>query len=169
MTEPFVTDPQEMDTPAELMVETDHARLTPSASDTELIAAARVGDGGAYAILYERHALAARRLARQIVQPVDVEDVVAETFMRVLSTLRRGLGPAAAFRPYLLTAVRRRAIDVLCGQRRQTPTNDADLQDPGEPFEDPAIASSERSAIARAFLSLPDRRSAVPSHTLVDQ
>ncbi|HET9896186.1 MAG TPA: sigma-70 family RNA polymerase sigma factor [Streptosporangiaceae bacterium] len=140
------------------------------ATDAELIAAARSGDAAAYGLLYERHSGAATRLARQIVDDqADVDDVVAETFARVLSALRRGIGPAEAFRPYLLTAVRRAAIDVLRGRRRQVPTENTDLPDPGEPFIDPVVAGLDRSLAARAFLSLPERWSAVLWHTEIEE
>lgn len=143
--------------------------LTQSASDADLIAAARSGDASAYGMLYERHAAAARRLARQIVKtPADVDDVVAETFARVLYAIRSGNGPAEAFRPYMLTAVRRVAIDLVNGQRRQIPTDDADLPDPGGPFDDPMVADFERSLITRAFWSLPERWRAVLWHTEIE-
>lgn len=143
--------------------------LTQVASDADLIAAARSGDASAYGMLYERHAEAARRLARQIVKtPADVDDVVAETFARVLYAIRGGNGPAEAFRPYMLTAVRRVAIDLVNGQRRQIPTDDTDLPDPGEPFDDPMVAGLERSLITRAFWSLPERWRAVLWHTEIE-
>jgi len=140
------------------MAMTDALVVTTVSSDADLISAVRSGDADAYGILYQRHADSARRLARQISQrAADVDDVVAETFSRVLATIRRGAGPSAAFRPYLLTAVRRVAVDHVRGQRSQVPTDDAALPDPGEPFTDPAEASLERSIVARAFFSLPDR------------
>lgn len=143
--------------------------LTQSASDADLIAAARSGDASAYGVLYERHAAAARRLARQIVKtPADADDVVAETFARVLYAIKGGNGPAEAFRPYMLTAIRRVAIDLVNGQRRQIPTDDADLPDPGEPFDDPMVADFERSLITRAFWSLPERWRAVLWHTEIE-
>ena len=120
--------------------------------------------------MYQRHSAAADRLARPIVKhQADVDDVVAETFARVLHALKRGLGPAQAFRPYLLTAVRRVAIDLIRGQRKQVPTEEADLPDPGEPFSDPVIADLDRSMVARAFSSLPERWSAVLWHTEVEE
>ncbi len=121
-------------------------------------------------MLYERHSAAARGLARQIVRDqADVDDVVAETFARVLSALKRGIGPTEAFRPYLLTAARRVAIDVLRGQRRQVLTEDTDLPDPGEPFVDTVVDGLDRSLAARAFLSLPERWSAVLWHTEIEE
>jgi RNA polymerase sigma factor (sigma-70 family) len=139
-------------------------------SDADLISAARSGDPSAYGTLYERHVLAARRVAGQLVRaPADVDDVVAETFARMLRLIRKGGGPTEAFRPYLLTAVRRVAIDHLRGQSRQIPTDEPDLPDPGEPFVDPVIASLDNSLIVRAFRSLPERWTAVLWHTEVEE
>src|SRR5438105_3545719 len=86
----------------------------PPPSDAELIAASRAADAAAYASLYERHVTAARNLARQLVHGrAEADDIVAEAFAKVLDQLRRGRGPDGAFRPYLLTTVRRAAIDRL--------------------------------------------------------
>jgi RNA polymerase sigma factor (sigma-70 family) len=170
MTEPFTPDPPNMERSQVETGNTEPLRLTSLRSDADLIAAARSGDAEAYGVLYQRHSAAADRLARQIVKhPADVDDVVAETFARVLYAIKRGLGPAQAFRPYLLTAVRRVAIDLLRGQRKQVPTEEADLPDPGEPFSDPVIADLDRSIVARAFTSLPERWSAVLWHTEVEE
>jgi DNA-directed RNA polymerase specialized sigma24 family protein len=55
---------------------------------------------------------AAHGLARQLVRNrAEADDVVAETFAKILDLLHRGGGPDDAFRPYLLTAVRRAAYD----------------------------------------------------------
>jgi len=159
-----------METPLGDSAKAEPPSVTPSASDADLIAAARSGDADAYGVLYERHAAAARRLASQIVKtPADADDVVAETFARVLYALRNGNGPVEAFRPYLLTAVRRVAIDLVSGQRRQIPTDDADLPDPGLPFADPAVADLDRSLITRAFWSLPERWRSVLWHTEIEE
>ena len=170
MTEPFTSDLPNMERSPVETVNTEPLRLTSLRSDADLIAAARSGDAEAYGVLYQRHSAAADRLARQIVKhQADVDDVVAETFARVLHALKRGLGPAQAFRPYLLTAVRRVAIDLIRGQRKQVPTEEADLPDPGEPFSDPVIADLDRAIVARAFTSLPERWSAVLWHTEVEE
>jgi RNA polymerase sigma factor (sigma-70 family) len=138
-------------------------------SDADLIAASRSGDATAYDILYRRHAAAARSLARQLVRgQAEADDVVAETFAKILDLMRRGGGPEGAFRPYLLTAVRRAAYDRHRAERRQIVTDRLETFDPGVPFADPAVADLERTMIARAFASLPERWQAVLWHTEIE-
>jgi RNA polymerase sigma factor (sigma-70 family) len=137
--------------------------------DAELIAASRTGDAAAYATLYQRHVAAAHGLARQLVRgQAEADDVVAETFAKILDLLRRGGGPDGAFRPYLLTAVRRAAYDRHRAERRQVVTDEIEAFDPGVPFADPAVADLERTMIARAFASLPERWQAVLWHTEIE-
>ncbi|GAB2480717.1 sigma-70 family RNA polymerase sigma factor [Nocardiopsis aegyptia] len=137
--------------------------------DAEIIKRVRGGDTGAYATLYERHAAASRGLARQLLRgDAEVEDAVAEAFTRVLSVIQRGSGPTDSFRPYLLTAVRNAAYDRGRGDKRQVVTDDMESYDSGEPFVDPALEGLERSLIARAFLSLPERWQSVLWHTEIE-
>ncbi|RKS06927.1 RNA polymerase sigma factor (sigma-70 family) [Nocardiopsis sp. Huas11] len=137
--------------------------------DAEIIKRVRSGDTGAYATLYERHAAASRGLARQLLRgDAEVEDAVAEAFTRVLSVIQRGAGPTDSFRPYLLTAVRNAAYDRGRGDKRQVVTDDMESYDSGEPFVDPALEGLERSLIARAFLSLPERWQSVLWHTEIE-
>jgi RNA polymerase sigma factor (sigma-70 family) len=138
-------------------------------ADAELIAASRAGDTTAYATLYERHAAAAHRLARQLVRGhAEADDIVAESFAKLLDLLRRGGGPEGVFRPYLLTTVRRAAYDRHRAERRQVVTDQMEAFDPGVPFADPAVANLERTMIARAFASLPERWQAVLWHTEIE-
>jgi len=137
--------------------------------DADLIAASRTGDVAAYATLYQRHVAAAHGLARQLVRgQAEADDVVAETFAKVLDLLRRGGGPDGAFRPYLLTAIRRAAYDRHRAERRQVVTDEMEAFDPGVPFADPAVADLERTMIAGAFASLPERWQAVLWHTEIE-
>jgi RNA polymerase sigma factor (sigma-70 family) len=151
------------------MVMTEPPAVSVRSADADLIAAVREGDASAYGILYERHSARAIRLARQIVPAeADADDVVAESFAKILAAIKGGAGPSEAFRPYLLTAVRRVAFDHAKGQRTQVPTDDTEL-DEAEPFVDQAEASLERSLIAQAFASLPERWQAVLWYTEVEQ
>src|SRR5579875_485925 len=138
-------------------------------TDADLIRASRSGDTAAYGCLYERHVGAARALATRLMRgPAEVDDVVAEAFARVLDLLHRGGGPEDAFRPYLLTAVRRVAYDRFRAESRQVVSGEMEAFDPGQPFIDPAVAGLERTMIARAFLSLPERWRAVLWHTEIE-
>ncbi|PSK96315.1 RNA polymerase sigma factor (sigma-70 family) [Murinocardiopsis flavida] len=151
------------------MTEPQHDYTEVLSGDDRLIDAVREGDTGAYATLYERHHGAARGLARQMVRgDAEVDDVVAEAFTRVLSVVQRGGGPRDGFRPYLLTAVRHVVYDRSRGDKRQVVTDDMESFDRGEPFVDPALEGLERSLIARAFLSLPERWQSVLWHTEIE-
>ena len=80
-------------------------------SDSVLIEAVRGGDIAAYGELYDRHLVAARRVAAVIAaDAAERDDLVAEGFTRVLRILRTGEGPDEDFRPYLLTTIRNTGI-----------------------------------------------------------
>ncbi|GAA4982916.1 RNA polymerase sigma factor (sigma-70 family) [Nonomuraea thailandensis] len=138
-------------------------------SDADLLQAVREGNAAAYGELYERHVAAARALARQLVRGAEVEDVVAESFTKILDLVGRGGGPDSGFRTYLLTVVRRTVYDRSKVESRQVTTGEIELYDPGVPFVDPALVGLEKSLIARAYLSLPERWRAVLWHTEVER
>jgi len=137
--------------------------------DADLLTAVRDGDTTAYGALYERHAEAALRLAYALVRdPTDAQDLVAETFAKVLATLRRGRGPQRAFRAYLLTALRHASASRAARERRLELTDDLTRYETGEPFHDPTLAELDRSYAARAFGKLPERWRRVLWHTEVE-
>src|SRR5699024_7217580 len=70
--------------------------------------------------------------------------------------------------PYPLSAVRNAAHDRGRGEQRQVVTEDMESVAPGESFVDPALEGLERSLLARAFLSLPERWQAVLWHTEIE-
>ena len=131
--------------------------LVDEPGDAELISAVRAGDVSAYGLLYERHVEAARRLARQLANGPDVDDLVADAFAKVLNVLQRGGGPDVAFRAYLLTSVRSLRVDRYRATSKVQPTDDLEAFDPGVPFRDTAVEGFENAAAARAFASLPER------------
>ncbi|CAM3423548.1 sigma-70 family RNA polymerase sigma factor [Isoptericola cucumis] len=142
-------------------------------SDAELILEVRGGDLDAYGALFERHAAAARSVARQYARSAaDADDLVSEAFHRVLDVLQHGGGPDATFRAYLLTVVRRLAADLAKGLQRTRPTDDEHTLDSGldsvASTELPALASFERSVVRQAYEALPERWQAVLWYTEVE-
>lgn len=92
-------------------------------SDADLIAAARRGDNVALDTLIGRHRAAAARLAGRLA-PDSADVVLAEAVGVVAATLRAGGGPVVAFRPYLLTTVRRRNHARAAAAGRVRPVDD---------------------------------------------
>ncbi|HEY0808214.1 MAG TPA: sigma-70 family RNA polymerase sigma factor [Pseudonocardiaceae bacterium] len=144
-------------------------------SDAELIEAVRNGQVDAFGSLYERHVSAAYNLARQPARSrAESDDLVSEAFARVLDTLRAGRGPDAAFRAYLLTALRHVAYDKTRRDRKVELTDDVtavsgiSTEKISEPFRDTAVAGLERSLAAKAFARLPERWQAVLWHTEIE-
>jgi RNA polymerase sigma factor (sigma-70 family) len=136
----------------------DTERPVTEPTDADLVAAVRAGDTGAYGTLYVRHEGGARRLAYTLVHDrADADDLVAETFAKVLATLRAGRGPAHAFRPYLYTTLKHVRYDRVRLDQRLTLTDDLSRYDPGVPFADPTVERLELAYAAQAFAQLPER------------
>ncbi|MEV0650350.1 sigma-70 family RNA polymerase sigma factor [Phytomonospora sp. NPDC050363] len=141
-----------------------------SVSDADLITATRGGDTTAYGELYARHVGAANRLARILARDgAEADDLVSETFAKVLTTMRNGRGPDLAFRAYLLTTLRHTFYDRTKRDKKIEFTDDMTRHDRGESFEDPAVAGMERSYAARAFKRLPERWQVVLWHTEIEK
>jgi len=139
-------------------------------SDPELIAATRGGDTTAYAVLYERHVHAARRLARILSRdPAGADDLVSEAFAKLLHTFREGGGPDLAFRPYMLQTLRNTFYDRIRRDKRVEFTDDLTKHDSGEIYLDPAVEGQERRYAALAFGKLPERWRMVLWHTEVEE
>ena len=144
-----------------------------ASSDAELLARVRAGDQAAFGVLYERHRPAARSLAGHLARNgSDADDLVSESFTRVLRAIERGKGPDVAFRPYLLTAMRRIHWERVNAARREDPTDPADLTADdhlGELFIDPALDGLDGALAVQAFTRLPERWRLVLWHTQVEQ
>lgn len=84
--------------------------------DAVLLAAFRAGDLDAGGALFRRHAEPLRRTAAAWAkQPAERDDLVAETFARVLAVVRAGGGPDGDLRPYLVVTLR----NLVCRWSRQ--------------------------------------------------
>lgn len=143
---------------------------TQTRSDPELIAATRGGDTTSYAELYERHVHSARRLARILSRdPAGADDLVSETFAKLLHTFREGGGPDLAFRPYMLQTLRNTFYDRVRRDKKVEFTDDLTKLDSGEIYVDPAVDGQERRYAALAFGRLPERWRMVLWHTEVEE
>lgn len=137
-------------------------------TDAELLAATRSGDTAAYAEVFQRHRGPALGLARQLMgDPADADDAVSEAYERVLKALVRGSGPETAFRPYLLTTIRRLCIDRSRRRQREEvlDPSSAELRDS---VTIDLTESSDGSLAAQAFSTLPERWQLVLWHMEVE-
>ena len=134
------------------------AGTTDVPSDAVLIEAVRGGDIAAYGQLYDRHLVAARRVAAAIASDAaERDDLIAEGFTRVLRILRSGEGPDEEFRPYLLTTIRNTMIS---WRRRDSAVSlVAEVPDvlPSEGSDEPVDNRMHGTVAAGAFASLPER------------
>ena len=80
-------------------------------SDSELVELSRDDDPTAFGELWRRHRPAALAAARRTTRRFDAEDLVAESFARVLNAIAAGGGPRTQFRAYLTTTIRNVAIN----------------------------------------------------------
>jgi RNA polymerase sigma factor (sigma-70 family) len=130
-------------------------RRSKDRSDAELVQATREGDRLAFATLWDRHAEAARRVARAVAWTADPDDLVSEAFTRILRATQGGGGPTEAFRPYLFATIKNIAVS----WSKEAPTVPLDevreMADESQP--DPAMLIADRTALARAFRTLPER------------
>ena len=147
----------------------DEQRAEDVVSDPELITRVRTGDREAFGELYRRHAGPATTLARQFSRSAaESDDLVSESFARVLDNLLAGKGPDTAFRAYLFTTVRNTAYDRSRKDKRLHFTDDMTQHDVAVVGDDPVLARMESKLVASAFAQLPERWQAVLWHTQVE-
>lgn len=136
-------------------------------SDESLIAVARGGDRGAFAVLWQRHARSGLRVARQFTSSLDADDLVAEAFTQIYRQVLSGGGPDGSFRPYLYTTIRNLARR--WGRTsRDISTDDLDEFEDPDTEGDPIVAALDRTFTVRAFRSLPERWQSVLWYTEVE-
>ncbi|MEV0375358.1 sigma-70 family RNA polymerase sigma factor [Streptomyces sp. NPDC050636] len=154
----------------------DDQELSPS--DAELTASLRKSESDAPVDeLYRRHRSAVFSYALACCRdPHTAEDLASEAFARTLKAVRSGSGPEAAWRPYLLTIVRRTAADWAATTRRTQLSPDfeqwlVNLPDTpaDESSEERMLRLEDNSLVLRAFRSLPERWQTVLWHTAVEE
>lgn len=131
-------------------------RSLSTTSDDDLLTNARDGDSAAYGELWRRHADAGKAIARRFTATDQADDLVAEAFTRILSTMKRGGGPISGFRPYLITTIRNTARR-WAEKPQAIAVDDFDQFEDPATLDDPAIAALDRTLTLTAFRSLPER------------
>jgi RNA polymerase sigma factor (sigma-70 family) len=136
-------------------------RMLEEYSDVELLRLVRAGRDDAFGELFVRHGAAARGFAmRSCAEVADAEDMAAEAFFRVFQAVRRGSGPQDNVRAYLLTVLRRLAMEWRM-RRRDVPIADDELGRQLDAGYLPSTNSADIQLIVRAFTTLPGRWRAV--------
>lgn len=143
-----------------------------AAEDAALVRLARGGDERAFGALVRKHVRAAQAAALVVLGDAEeAEDAVQDAFVAALKRLE-DCRPEEKFRPWLLTIVRNRAIDL---RRRQRVRRAESLDVVGETVAAPpglgplrdAERADVRAHLARALATLTDvRREVVLLHDL---
>ncbi|WP_432093416.1 sigma-70 family RNA polymerase sigma factor [Streptomyces sp. bgisy100] len=120
--------------------------------------------------LYQRHRKVVRAYAGTCCRdPHTAEDLTSEAFTRTIDAVRRGGGPSGSWRPYLITVVRRTAIDWAMTGRRTELTEEVEAwADEDAGGEERVLRLEEADLVARSFRRLPERWQAVLWQTLVE-
>ncbi|MGN6696455.1 MAG: RNA polymerase sigma factor [Aquihabitans sp.] len=134
--------------------------------DEELLLRLRGGEDAAYGELYRRYEPEVRRFARSLVATDEVDDVVAETFARVLSVIANGRGPVDHPERYLMVATRTTAITLRRRHARQIETATRAAHDRSTGSQQEVI---DDAALINAFRSLHPRARQVLWATIVEQ
>jgi hypothetical protein len=126
----------------------------PRQDDRELSVTLAPGDGAADPApprADPHRGLPARTAAARRGCPAEADDLVAEAFTKLFTTLLGGAGPDTAFRAYLLTVLRYIRYDRARQGRRLELSDDMTRHDPGVPWEDSVVAGLESRLASRAF------------------
>ncbi len=126
---------------------------TSATADAVLLERVRSGDVDAYEDLYRAHVRSARRLATALVGATEADELVAESFARVLQVLRAGGGPTEDFRSYLQVTLRNRFRDGLRATREAPASDQPWLLDDEEPGADAPLDVGPEADIAAAALA----------------
>ncbi|WP_327281383.1 MULTISPECIES: sigma-70 family RNA polymerase sigma factor [unclassified Streptomyces] len=159
---------------------TAHQQDLHDLSDAQLCALLRERDSASGADVsdvmgevFARHHDAVRAYARTCCRDLaTASDLAAEAFARTYRAVAWGAGPEYAWRPYLLTCVRRVATEwARRGARTQLSADfdtwAAELSG-DQDVEGAALSAEEGSLILRAYRSLPERWQSVLWHAVVD-
>lgn len=125
--------------------------------DRAVVAAVRAGAIGQFAALYDRYHAEALRIARRQVGGDEAQDLVQETFARVLRAIRNGGGPTEDVPGYIFRTLRNLKIDR--SGRREYAAENVETIGPAALWSLPDSSDEvlNRGLVADAFQDLPPR------------
>jgi RNA polymerase sigma-70 factor (ECF subfamily) len=125
-----------------------------------VLSAAQRGDEDAFARLYRDAQPVLLRYLRVAADPGTAEDVAAETWVHVVRGLKKFRGDEQAWRGWLMTTARRRAIDAgrLRDRRATVPLEDGDEPAPAPPAELTALEQLDTAAALALVATLPPQQ-----------
>ncbi len=124
-------------------------------ADAALLERVRAGDSDAYGELYSREVEAARRLARILVGEQGADELVSESFARVLTQLRAGRGPTDDFRAYLHVTIRNGFRDGFRATKESPASDQPWLLDDVLPPVEELVEDLDREVAVSALATLP--------------
>lgn len=136
--------------------------------DEQLLDRVRSGDSLAYEDLYRAHVDGARHLARILVGADQADELVAESFARVLAALRAGGGPTDNFRAYLHVTIRNGYRDGLRAPRESPVSDQPWLFDDAQLPAEEMVAGLDETVAVDALSSLPESWQRVLWHVEVE-
>ena len=137
----------------------------------KLVRAAAAGDNAAWSRLVERFDPWLRNVARAYrLRPVDVDDVVQETWLRLFKHIARVREPAA-LASWLATTVRRESLRVLQAPVREELSDDRALGEcPDTRTPETELLAAERSEVLRrALATFPERHRQLMTLLMCDE
>ncbi|WP_434447248.1 sigma-70 family RNA polymerase sigma factor [Lentzea sp. E54] len=137
----------------------DNESASSDVTDDELVGRVAMGDKQAFAMLYERHVDAARAYARVLVGSwQQVDDLVAESFVKIFDRMTVGRGQVSAFRAYLIATVRTTFYKRSAVEKRYSHCDEFDeVASDEQGMSERVVDKLDFELASKAFASLPER------------
>jgi RNA polymerase sigma factor (sigma-70 family) len=130
---------------------------TRDSAEAGIVASARAGDLGAFALLYEQHADAIlRQCRRALVHGDEAADAMQDTFLRAWCSLG-DVQDVHRFGPWLRTIARHVCTDVIRRRMRTVLVEELDDTPSDEHQPEPVLTAAERASLTAAWRRLSER------------
>lgn len=138
-------------------MQTQHTLAASGKTDEALLLAVLEGKLEAYGELYERYYPMARAIAFKHTSDVNrVDDIVSESFARILQALKNGKGPHSYMGGYLSTTIAHLAGEYGLLAKKEVPSEQEHLEAMGT-LDETVVQLHESDEVISAFTSLPER------------